>query len=304
MEIQNALSNFINDGLIAGKSRNTLLGYQYTIKSLIKYITGVFVPQHLKNIDKTVLTDYFLYGIKDRKWNKYTQWTMYRNLNAFFNWTVRQTYLPINPLIGIPKPKMPQQLPKSLNEKEVRLLLYTVAHLPSPYPFYRIRNKAVIATFLFTGIRKSELVNLRESDVDLVNGFMQIENAKGGKRREIPIEQHTLKPVLEEYREHKVRTNKTSEWFFNGTFTNRGENDNKLTVTTIDRLFRHLSKVLNKRIYAHKLRHSFATLLLDKTGDIYTLKELMGHSDIKTTCVYLSTTRRKKVEAISMMQLT
>lgn len=162
----------------------------------------------------------------------------------------------------------------------------------------------MIATFLFTGIRKGELVNLRESDVDLVNGFIQVENGKGGKRREVPIEQHTLKPVLEEYKEHKVRTNKTSEWFFNGTFTNRGENDNKLTVTTVDRLFRLLSTVLNKRIYAHKLRHSFATLLLDKTGDIYTLKELMGHSDIKTTCVYLSTTRRKKVEAISMLQLS
>jgi site-specific recombinase XerD len=303
MDIQTALLSFINDGLIAGKTQSTLKGYQYTINYFIKYITGVFVPQQLTSINKDVLTDYFIYLIKIRKWNKYSQWTMYRNLNAFFNWCERKTIIQKNPLLEITKPKMPQQLPKSLSEKEVRLLLYTVAHLSTPYPFYRVRNKAVITTFLFTGIRKNELVNLKETDVDLINGFIEIECGKGGKRREIPIEQKTLKPILEEYHAYKEKLYKTSEWFFNGTFAGRGQNDNKLAVTTVDRLFWKLSKILNKHIYAHKLRHSFATLLLDKTGDIYTLKELLGHSNIKTTCIYLSSTRRKKTEAINKLTI-
>lgn len=304
MDIQTSLVAFINDGLIAGKSQTTLKAYQYAIRDLLKYITGVFASQQLSELDKTLLTNYLVHGIKMRRWNKYTQWTVYKNLCAYLNWCVKRNFITTNPIKEIPKPKMPQQLPSSLNEKEVRILLQTVANLPSMYPFYTLRNKAVVSMFLFTGVRKNELINLKEKDVDLINGFIQVECGKGGKRREIPIEQKTLKPVLMEYHEYRERICKKSEWFFNGTFAGRGFNDNKLAIGTVDRLFWRLSAILHKRIYAHKLRHSFATLLLEKTGDIYVLKELLGHADIKTTCVYLSTTRTKKVEAISKMVLT
>ena len=127
---------------------------------------------------------------------------------------------------------------------------------------------------------------------------------KGGKNREIPIEQQSLKPLLVEYLEYRNRLGRLSEWFFNGTFSGRGENDNKLAISTVNRIFYRLSKIIHKRVSAHKLRHSFATLLLERTGDIYTLQQLMGHSSINTTTIYLTATRKKKVNVINQMNLS
>lgn len=304
MDIQTLSISFINDGILAQRSPATLKGYQYSINSFIQYTKRNFISQDVSNLNVDTLTGYIVDGIKFRKWNKYTHWTQYKNLKAFFNWCVKKTFMTVNPILQLPKPKIPQQLPKSLNEKEILILLKVVSNMPVRYHFYKLRNKAVICTFLFTGLRRTELINLKTTDVDLINGFIVVEHGKGDKRREIPIEQSTLKPILEEYNEYRAKLLKTSQWFFNGTFIGRGQNDNKMAISTLDRLFHYLSKLCGKRIYAHKLRHSFATLFLEKTGDIYVLKELLGHSDIKTTCIYLSTTRIKKIEAINKLTLT
>jgi len=301
MDIQTFLVYFINDGILTGKSKATLKGYKHSINSLLQYIKQQFISQDKDALTSDILGSYFLDGIKVKKWSKYSVWTAYKNLNVFLNWMTKKGFIANNPLKDVPKPKMPQFFPKALNQQDAIKLLKIVANLPSMYPFYTFRNKAVVSMFLFTGVRKNELINLKDKDVDLINCFIQVECGKGGKRREIPIEQKTLKPVLMEYHEYRERICKTSEWFFNGTFAGRGVNDNKLAISTVDRLFWRLSAILHKRIYAHKLRHSFANLLLEKTGDIYVLKELLGHADIKTTCVYLSTTRGKKTEAISKL---
>lgn len=303
MNIETALINYINDGILGGKSPITLQGYQYSIKSLVQYIKNAFASQELSSLDIKLIETFFVQGVKIKGWNKYTYWTRYKDLNVFFNWCVKKGHIKSNPLEQLPKPKMPQTLPKSLNEKEVILLLKIVSALPYHHYFLRLRNKAIIATLLLTGLRKSELLNLRFNDVDLNNNFILVENGKGGKRREIPIQEEVLKPVLQEYVDYRYKLGKTSDWFFNGTFSNRGKNDNKLSSTTFNQLFWTLSKKLGKRVYAHMLRHTFATLLLEKTGDIYVLKELLGHSNIKTTTIYLSTTRRKKVEVINKLGL-
>jgi integrase len=92
------------------------------------------------------------------------------------------------------------------------------------------------------------------------------------------------------------------KYFFTGTWAGIKEN-NALTKGGLSKIFSKLSKSLNKRIYPHQLRHSFATLVIDKNGDLFTLKELLGHSNIKTTAIYLSATKRKKIEVISKLHL-
>lgn len=303
MNLETSLIYFVNDGILAGKTPATMKGYQYSLNSLVKYTRNQFIPQQVQEIKSEIIIPFFIEGRKIKKWNQYTYWTHYKNLNVYFNWCIKKNYITENPLKDIPKPKMPQQMPKSLTEKEAMQLMRAVASLPTDYSFTKARNKALVATFMFTGIRKNELMNLRVSDVDLENDFIYVEKGKGGKRREIPIEESILKPILLEYHEHRIRLCKDSQWFFNGTFSGRGDNDNKIGISTVDRLLRRLGAICKRNVSAHKLRHTFATLLLDKTGDIYTLKELMGHADIKTTCVYLSSTRRKKVEVISKMKI-
>lgn len=302
MDLQTSLIYFINDGVLAGKSPTTLKCYQYNTKLFFDYIRNNFLPMELGSCSRETLEHFMIYGLKIKKWSRIYHWSVYQKLHVYFNWCVKKELLEVNPLKEIPKPKMPQLLPKSLNEQEVITLLRTVSNMKTCFHFTTLRNRALVACFIFTGLRKNEMINLKIEDVDLDNGFIQVERGKGGKRREVPIEELTLKPLLLEYTQYKIRLGKISEWFFNGTFNGRNL-DNKIAVSTVDRLFTKLSKLTNKRVSAHKLRHSFATLLLDKTGDIYTLKELMGHSNIATTCVYLSSTRRKKVEVINQLRL-
>lgn len=301
MKLNTCMVYYVNDGVIAGKSPATLRNYKYVLGGLTKYLEKEFIPLELGSITIEVLNHFLIEGIKYKKWNKYTVWTYYRGLSAFCEWCIRRKYLSSNPLKEIPTPKLPQMLPKTLNEQEIKLVLRTVAAIPSKFYFFRVRNKAFIAMLLFTGLRKTEILGLRLEEVDLLNGFLTVEHGKGGKRREIPIEQKMLSPILNEYMEHRSRLQKSSDYFFTGTFEGRGERSGKMADSTVYRLFKRISQSCDKRVHAHKLRHTFATQFLEKTGDIYILKDLMGHSKIETTCIYLSTTRRKKVEAMSKM---
>lgn len=303
MDLPTSLVYFINDGIISGKSPDTLASYQSHIKLFFDFLKLEFIPLTTESVTQDTLERYFVYGIKVRKWSQINHWSKYTKLHAFFEWMVKKQLIGINPLAEIKKPRQPQLPPKSLSEEEAIKLLKAVSSLKTEHYFTTLRNKAVIATFLLTGLRKAELINLRVEDVDLENGFLIVQKGKGGKRREIPLEQTILSPILREYLDYRIRLGKDSEWFFNGTFSGRGNNDNKLAVSTINGLFYKLSKLINKRVSAHRLRHTFATILLDKTGDVYTLQQLMGHSNIATTCIYLSSTRRKKVEAIGQMRL-
>ncbi len=295
--------SYINDGILAGKTPMTINRQRYAIKLLLDYLKLQFLPITTVSVTKESLERFIVYGINIRKWKKITQWTMHQKLSSFFNWCVKKDYLSSNPMLDIPKPKVVSQPPKALNEQEILFVLREVSAIKSKYHFINLRNKAIVATFLFTGLRKSELLNLRYEDVDLNNGFIFVKNGKGGKDREVPIEPSTLMPVLEEYVDYRNMLGRAYTYFFTGSWAGSKEN-NRLSVSNLDKLFRYLSEKCKKRIHAHKLRHSFATMLLDRTGDIYTLKELMGHSNISTTCIYLSSTRRKKVEAISTLKLS
>lgn len=306
MDLNTSLISYVNDGILAEKSPATLKGYQYSLNQLFEYIKCKFLPQDTASLTTETISQFFIDKMKLGKWSKYTHWTFYRSLNAYCNYLIKRGFIKDNPMIGIPKPRVQLGPPKSFNEAEVMKILRTVANMPTGYGFTRIRNKAFISLLVYTGLRKSEAVNLGINDVDLVNGFLVVEHGKGDKRREIPLEKETLVPVLQEYLDHRNRLYKSSPWFFTGTFSGRGHNQEKMAVTTVDRLFWKLNSLCNlsKRLSPHKLRHSFAVLFLEKTnGDIYTLKELLGHANISTTCVYLTATRQKKVEAINKFKL-
>ena len=155
-----------------------------------------------------------------------------------------------------------------------------------------------MTTFLFTGIRRGELLNLRYCDVDFESDFLYIKGGKGDTSREIPIEKSILRPALLAYLEERNKLFCVKDWFFRGisTLTTKSLSERALRA-----IFAPLNKLTQSRLYPHKLRHTFATLFLEKTGDIYILKELLGHSRISTTEIYLSTTRKKKVEAINRL---
>jgi len=302
MNLNIALLGHLNEHLLASKSPVYLQKYRYSIEQFITYLRRNFLPITTDSLTQENIQNYLLWGLKERKWGKYTLHTYYTLIGVFCNWLIKKGELATNPLDQIQKPKLPSGTPQALSESEIVSLLQAVTKLPYVYGFSKIRNIALVATFIFTGIRRSELIGLKVEDVDLVNKFIFIRHGKGDKQREVPIEEVTLLPILQEYSEYRKRLGRANTYFFNGQWAGFKEN-NKLGAGAINNLFKKVSKMMKKRIHAHKLRHSFATWVLDREGDLFTLKELMGHANIRTTSIYLSASKRKKVEVIGKLKL-
>src|SRR3989339_696343 len=156
--------------------------------------------------------------------------------------------------------------------------------MPYPYKFLRHRNHAIFSMFIFAGLRKQELLSLRYADVDLENRSLFVRQGKGAKDRVIPI-CATLADSLKRYLGERQRLSKTCPEFFASLNHNIG-----FTNTGMKRLISKMNIASGIHFSAHKLRHTLATLMLEGGCDIYSLSKMMGHSDIKTTTIYLAAT--------------
>jgi site-specific recombinase XerD len=187
-----------------------------------------------------------------------------------------------NPITDIEKPKMEKRLPIKLNKQVSMRLLEVIDNYPYGHKFLRYRNHAIFSTFIFTGLRKQELLNLKFTDIDIDNLTIFVKQGKGNKDRIVPIS-HTLAQSLKKYSEERKRLNKTNPEFFSSIRGNVGFTENGLK-----KLVDQVRQSSGVTFSIHKLRHTFATLMLEGGCDIYSLSKMMGHSDIKTTTIYLS----------------
>lgn len=175
-----------------------------------------------------------------------------------------------------------KKLPPKLTKQTTLKLLEIVHNYPYEYKFLRYRNHAIFATFVFAGLRKQELLNLKFADVDIENLTIFIRQGKGGKDRIVPIN-FTLAEILRRYCDERKRLHKTNPEFFSSLRGNIGFTDNGLK-----KLVEQIRIASGIVFTVHKLRHTFATLMLEGGCDIYSLSKMMGHSDIKTTTIYLA----------------
>lgn len=224
----------------------------------------------------------FYYGRTQRNWTPNTFICYHKSLLVFFRWCMRQGLLESNPIEDIECPKVEKKLPKKLNKQDAMKLLEVVYNYPYKYKFLRYRNHAIFATFLYAGLRKNELLNLKLADIDLDNLTLFVRQGKGGKDRIIPLS-FTLAESMKRYLRERRRINRTCPEFFVSKTLNGG-----LTETGLKRLIDSIQEASRTKFTAHKLRHTFATLMLEGGCDIYSLSKMMGHSDIKTTTIYLS----------------
>lgn len=184
----------------------------------------------------------------------------------------------------IPRPKKPQQLPRLLNETEIAKLFNALTNK---------KHKAMLFTAYSAGLRVSEIVNLKLSDIDSQRMQILIRNAKGKKDRYV-----NLSPVLLDLLRSYIKQSKPRplEYLF--------ESEQTLTAyptRTVQQIFSNAKAKANirKEVGIHSLRHSFATHLLDKGTDIRYIKDLLGHFDIKTTERYLHVSKKQLVNVIS-----
>jgi site-specific recombinase XerD len=240
---------------------------------------------HLKNIGDVTesnLRELFINGRIQRNWKSRTFIVYYHSLSAFFRWCIANRYMAKNPIAGIELPKMEKRLPTRLSKQDAMRLLEVVYNYPYDYKFLRFRNHAIFAMFMLAGLRRNELLNLRLSDVDTDNLTIFVSQGKGNRDRIIPMS-YTLAETLKRYTEERRHLNKTCPQFFASLNRNLG-----FTSTGLKRLVEKMRASTQLDFTVHKLRHTFATLMIEGGCDIYSLSRMMGHSDIKTTTIYLS----------------
>lgn len=199
-------------------------------------------------------------------------------VKAFYHYCLEENLLKKNPTLSINSPKLDDSLPKFLTKRQMALLQELTKN--------NIRDRAIIETLFATGVRVSELLNIKIEDIKWETRQIWIRNGKGKKERFV-LFTYECREWLQAYL--NVRTIE-NEYLFGSP---RG---GKLSIVLIDRNFREFSDKLGFKVTPHMLRHTFATYLARKNMSQSFIQELLGHVNINTTSIYtrLTDAERKK----------
>lgn len=278
-EIETRLKQFCEYAeLFKGYQPTTIKRYRNVIGFYRRW-ASIFT---LSDVTSESVRALFVHGRTEREWSANTYINYHKTLTVFFRWCRSEGFMEYDPLEGIEIPNLPKRLPKRLSRNDTFKLLEVVQNYPYPHRFLGFRNHAIFQTFVFAGLRKSELLNLRLIDVDVDNCTIFVRQGKGAKDRIIPIS-FSLADTLRDYLSVRRRLNKSCTEFFVSLNRNCGFTDSGLK-----RLVAKIKAASGIDFHIHMLRHTFATLMLEGGCDIYSLSQMMGHSDIKTTTIYLS----------------
>lgn len=261
-------------------SPETISKYKYNLIVFEKYMLNkninLFDVTQYNIID--FLTNYFKNKGVSSKTNSIT------SINNFYIYLIKDKRIDINPCENIDRPKLKKKLPDVLTVNEVDKLLDIPLHTKEDY-----RNKAILEVLYATGIRISELTNLKINDVDFTNKVVRV-FGKGSKERIVPINKYALK-YLGMYLD--IRGS-----FLKGKLTDYIFLNSKGEAISRESFGLELNKIvkkqgLNKKVTPHMLRHSFATHMLNQGADLRSIQELLGHSDISTTTIYTHVSNEK-----------
>ena len=261
-----------------GLSENSIKSYSYDIQNLLRYINKCNNKVSLKQCDKQFMQE-FIYKIS-KNINSRSQARLLSSLKSFFNYLVFEGYKKSSPMELIESPKILTKLPDVLSIEEIKLLIKN-SELNKDHG---IRNSAIIETLYGSGLRVSELINLKLSDIHYDDKLLLIQG-KGNKQRLVPLGSICESKIIN-YVDNlrilkKIKKNSNDIVFLN-------RNGNKLTRAMIFNIVKEAQWKSNikKTVSPHTFRHSFATHLLENGADLRSIQIMMGHENITTTEVY------------------
>ena len=267
-----------------GLSNNTITAYRQDLTSFIR-----FLQQENFTSWPTQALDIDAFLAEQRDQNKATSSIsrLITSLRKFYQWLVRQNIQKLNPMLEIDSPKKRHTLPVALTINEVNKLLQQ----PDTKKKLGLRDRALLETLYATGIRVSELINLKFTDLHEELKLVKI-FGKGSKERLIPISAVALS-WIDSYKE-KVRDPLILKIGRNNDFIFLNSRGGSLTRQAVWQIIKHYCKLagIQKNVTPHTLRHTFATHLLENGADLRVVQEILGHSDISTTQIYTNLSQK------------
>lgn len=277
MNVLSAYREFMQEQKFRGNSNYTLDYYERSLKMFLNFCGN---DMDIEDIDVFLFKSYQLYISENLNINRVSVRTYARAVKVFLRWLYFEEYIDIdiNKLLLM---KATKDVIIPLSDTEVKELISYYDNST----YLNCRNKTMLMLMLDCGLRLSEAVNLKISDLDLKNNYLII-NGKGSKQRLVPFGISTKKQLVI-YMQYRVNLNNNNSLFLNQNLT-------AITTNTIKMLFARLKKQEKfKRIYPHLLRHTFATNFIYAGGNLEVLRVLMGHSTINITQIYIHLAAQK-----------
>lgn len=259
-------------------SKNTELSYLRDVKLYLSYCDKNKI--NFVSITKDEFEKYLFY-LKNLGYKTSTLFRKTESLKAFYKFMLIDGKIEKNPLSNFSPPKLDRKLPEYLNFDETKKLLSFL----SAADFKILRTSAIIDLLYSSGLRISEITNLTIESVNLDQGWVRVKG-KGSKERIVPIAEKTVKILKLYLGERNILIERKKINPSNYFFINRsGKKISRI------QLWKDLKKFakdagLNKNIYPHMLRHTFATHMLQMGADLRSIGEMLGHSSLNTTQIY------------------
>ncbi|GLO66499.1 MULTISPECIES: site-specific tyrosine recombinase XerD [Oceanobacillus] len=268
-----------------GLSENTLSSYKRDLTNYLQYMKDHDKTASWDKISRTDIMG-FLYMLKDQEKSTATISRHISSIRSFHQFLIREQITSNDPSLHIETPKKDRKLPDTLSQDEVDRLLDIDMNSK-----LSIRNKAMLELLYATGLRVSELISLKVSDLHLTMGFVQC-FGKGSKERIVPLgdtAKYYLEKYISEARDSLIKKNRQEDSLF------VNQHGRRLTRQGFWKILKGLTLEAGilKKITPHTLRHSFATHLLENGADLRLVQEMLGHADISTTQIYTHVTKAR-----------
>lgn len=260
-----------------GLSINSIMSYEHDLIKLTKFLDVNKKIKPLK-LDSEIIKEFIKHLSKDV--SPSSQSRIISGIRSFYEYLLFEKLIKSNPLAEIEQPKTQRKLPDTLSIDEINLMVSKIVKNKNEY----YRNIAIIETMYGCGLRVSELIHLKLSDLHLDEDFLKV-TGKGNKQRLVPISQINKKCIMNYLKKsrskNKINPTDTDTLFLN----RRGKG---LTRAMIFTIVKNLTKLagIKKNISPHTFRHSFATHLLENGADLKTIQQILGHESITTTEIY------------------
>jgi len=277
--------------LIRGYSQNTIESYKRDIQRLLDFLESKGIDD-LNDVNKTILSSFFstlnTIGLSTKSIAR-----NYSSIKSFFRYLSVNDFIQNNPALKFKGPKISVHPPEVLSFSEINKIL----DQPNTKTLLGIRNKAMLEFAYATGVRVSELLNLKKSDLFLKDEVVRI-LGKGSKERLVPIGSHAIY-WMEQYLT-KVRPVLAKKKFESKDYVFLNYRGKKLSRMGFFKILRGyvVQAGIDKNVHPHTIRHSFATHLLERGADIRIVQELLGHSKISTTQIYIHIDRTRLRETL------